>query len=355
MDAERFDQLARRLAESLPRRQLLRRAAGTLAGVVLAGPAARAGVGAITCTVGIECDGRCCTDNFECVGEAPNRICSAPCEGGASRCGTGCCDGICCDGGINCCPAGSTCCPKTIGGYACCPSGQECVPVGDGTNHCFGCQEGATQCGVANCCAPGFVCQEGPNPGDGTCIACPSGATKCGGKNCCTADESCSEDGECVDACPVGVASRQDGGRRSRRREVTAEADCEPPPPPCPDGTVKCGNACVLECKPGRIMNVDTCACECEGQPCGAECCPADQECSFQGGDGLSPRCCLTGKSCGQYCKDDPRIQCCKAGPWGVGRACDAPARFCCGEGCCLRGEERCVRGKCKKRRRRRR
>ena len=68
MDGERFDHLTRRLAESLPRRRLLGRVGGALAGGLLAGRAAR--VGGITCQPGTsECppyfdfaQGNCCPD-----------------------------------------------------------------------------------------------------------------------------------------------------------------------------------------------------------------------------------------------------------------------------------------------------
>ena len=72
MDGERFDHLTRRLAASLPRRRLLRRAAG-LAGGLLAGRVAR--VSAITCPAGqLECDDRCCDPGWECLGAAFPRL-----------------------------------------------------------------------------------------------------------------------------------------------------------------------------------------------------------------------------------------------------------------------------------------
>ena len=49
MDGERFDYLARRLAGPLPRRRLLRRAAGGLVGAVLASRASRAQAQGDTC------------------------------------------------------------------------------------------------------------------------------------------------------------------------------------------------------------------------------------------------------------------------------------------------------------------
>ena len=265
MDDHRFDDLARALANRLPRRRLLQRAAGVLGGALLAGRAARARAQA--CAQ--------CLPAWQC-------------------CGTG--------HAIPCCAADGTCCDQI-----CCNAGYACVG-----GFCQAC-EPEKRCGSA-CCTAEQTCE------NGQCVAaCPAGATTCGDA-CCTAEQTC-ENGQCVAACPVG---------RTARRGVAAEAGCEP----CQVGTVQCGGACVLECKPGRIMNVDTCACECEGQSCGTECCPAEQECTFHGDDERPPRCCLKGTSCGLYCKGDPRIRCCKTGPFPVSISCDARNQVCKGGAC---------------------
>jgi hypothetical protein len=348
MDGDRFDHLTRQLAASLSRRRLLRSAAG-LAGGLLAGRAARAE--AITCPAGrTECDGRCCDPGWECVGEAADRICSAPCEDGASRCpanSAGCCAGVCCPQNRVqfCCPADSICCPGA-GSSECCPASSDwhCVTF-EGTSICLFCPSTHTRCGAANCCAPGYVCQEGPNPGDGTCIPCPAGATKCGTKNCCTADETCSEDGECVDACPAGVAAQRDGGRRSRQREVTAQA-CEPPPP-CPTGQVKCQGACVAACRGRRSLDGTTCKCTKKRCPddktkCDGECVNTTIDPSHCGGcAGNGGVTCLDGKCCGGECQG-PGVACCGFNVCGVDETCcgqDAtqcgPNERCCGDRCC--------------------
>jgi hypothetical protein len=348
MDGTRFDSLTRCLAQPLPRRRLLQRVAAGLAGVLLAGRAVR--VGAITCPAGrVECDGRCCDDGWQCIGPATDRLCTPPCEEGA-RCSAEsrtCCVGICClqNKLQGCCPAGSDCC-RGAGASECCPATSDwhCVDVGDGSgNHiCLFCPATHTRCGAANCCAPGFVCVEGPNPGDGACIPCPPGATKCGAKQCCPAGETCSEDGTCVAACPAGGAAR---------RGVAAEAGCEPPPKPCRKGTVKCGDACVPPCKGNLVRSLKNCKCVKKCPPdtkeCGDWCIDPKTLicCGDRGYAPLGAECCGKGFcNPGMPCCDNvcckPDAQCC------AGKTCCPEGRRCCGEACCPANQS-CSRGRC--------
>jgi len=112
-----FDEIARILASPMPRRQVLRRIIGGLAGAALASVAGSGRVLAAPKT--------CTTD---------------------SDCGSG---SFCCNKKI-CCPAGQLCCSSGAVSQ-CCPAGGSCC--GSGNNMI--------------CCDPGEVC--GGNGGHPTC------------------------------------------------------------------------------------------------------------------------------------------------------------------------------------------
>jgi hypothetical protein len=304
MDGERFDHLTRRLAESLPRRRLLRSAAGTLIGVVLAGRARV--VKAETCE---ECQAR----------------------------GLACCSHL---GTPFCRAANQTCCGPII-----CAEGFACVG-----GFCVACPP-EKKCG-SRCCNDGQTCEN-----EECVVACPSGTTRCGETNCCGDGQSC-DNGQCVDACPVGIAAQRDGGRRSRRREVTAEA-CEPePPPPCPSGTVKCRGACVPACTGKSSLDGNTCKCSRKKCPdgklkCDGKCIDPQTDRTHCGGcasaDGAS---CGAGPCCQGQCQAGGST-CCGAQVCSAGEACCGqpkkccPASQCCGPGCCPDGQY-CARSNAK-------
>ncbi len=153
--SELFDELARSLTTSMPRRRALRMLGGVLVGVAVPGLAATKANGAtrVTCTSSeflCKCPNRdlfyqlCCPNptpqvRYECK-------CKAPPEGYAecrkvTRCNGPTCttDGKCCprpnrcvDG--KCCPAIRTTFAPGSGqrGVACCPSGTKAVPGGIG-------------------------------------------------------------------------------------------------------------------------------------------------------------------------------------------------------------------------------
>jgi hypothetical protein len=270
MDGERFDHLTRRLTEFLPRRRLLRSAAGALIGVVLAGRARV--VQAETCD---ECQAR----------------------------GLACCSHL---GTPFCRAANQTCCGPII-----CAEGFACVE-----GFCVACPP-EKKCG-STCCNDGQTCE------NEECVdACPTGTTRCGTSNCCTSEETC-DNRQCVIGCPVGVAAQQDGGRRSRRREVTAEAVC------CPEGTSLCGNECVLDCPRKTSLDYSTCSCT---KP---KCKSGQLKCT---GKCIDPQTDRT--HCGG-CANDVGASC-GAGPCCNGE-CQASGATCCGERVCSAGEECCGR-----------
>ena len=357
MDGERFDDLARRLASSLPRRTFLWRVSAALTGGVLAGPLASAG--AQGCS---PCQDGCCPDQTSCcpgiVGSRQSACCNSDAictngPAGEAHCQLPCPDGRAACGGF-CCFPGETCC----GLGQCCQVGLVCWDLGVCTGECPDgpetrcgnrcCSAGQTCCGSgaqAICCDAGEICD------GGQCVegeGCPGGGALCGA-SCCNAGETC-QNGQCVAGCPVAGASI--GRHSAKRHEIQPQEAC----PSCPSGQVYCPGfkTCVLECRPGTL-NMVTCACECEGPRCGNECCPADQECASPGDDVFPTRCCAKGQSCGSFCAGDPRIQCCKRGPLGVGVGCDARTQFCCGSQCCQRGKEQCVHGKCQRKKRKKR
>ena len=176
MDRERFDHLTRRLAHPLPRRRLLRRAASALAGVALAGRAARILAACDTppnCPEGYKScggcscipeNGVCCTENVYCP---PHTICCGNGAGGWNCCAQSefsqeiCCgNALCCLVGLECgpdgcrspCPAGTSRCGET-----CCSSAQECI-----SDTCqSACAAGTTRCGTSNCCGAQQTCAAG--------------------------------------------------------------------------------------------------------------------------------------------------------------------------------------------------
>jgi hypothetical protein len=291
MDGERFDYLTRRLAESLPRRRLLRQAAGVLAGAALTGRASRVRAQGSTC------------------------------------------------------PPGSRECHHVGNDSPCCPTSYDCVEDTDGKIYCINpCPPDFTRCGLANCCGPDATCDDSV-PGTFRCIFCPAGTTKCGAKNCCSEGQSCS-DGQCVDACPVGAAAQRDARHWSRQREVTADAACEA----CPVGTVKCQGGCVPACRGRRSLDGTTCRCTKKKCPvgktkCGGECVDVGTDPKNCGGcAGNGGVTCVDGKCCGGECQA-PGITCCGFTVCGVDETCcgaDAtrccPNERCCGDTCCSNG-----------------
>lgn len=137
-----FDDLARRLAQPMPRRRALRLLGAAVA--MAAVPALRPGLASgrsrqrqgcpnpssLPCPAQHKCcvagsDAWCCPDTHEC--QRGIARCLAPCPDGRRRCGTNI---FCCEGGEACvggkcvktCPSGRARC-----GSRCCPKGHACV------------------------------------------------------------------------------------------------------------------------------------------------------------------------------------------------------------------------------------
>ena len=226
--SEFLDDLARSLAQPMPRRRalvLLGRAlvAAALPAVLRPAPA-RAN----------SCQG--CTD--------PNlRLCR---NGTGQICSFVCCppDQLCCTAqhGVICCnPSSCYTCGKVV-------SGQEeyasCVPK-DGAVFCsdFCCRAGQTCCG-SGCCPPGTSC--------------------CGGKDCCPSTEVCSRKGKCK--CKKGRAKKKCGniGKCCKGETCCGGADC------CAPGETCCDKTC---CATNEICCGNFC-CDSDETCCGTNCCP---------------------------------------------------------------------------------
>lgn len=297
MDPTRFDDLARRLARPLHRRRLLAGVAGMFAGSALAArPAA-----ASHCTPPwVHCDG-------------------------AHSNGTKCMN-----------PNYETCC----NGNACYNPGGYCADLESG----LCCLHEHTTCrrpdGVL-CVAP---CPEGQSFDENCiCCRCAEDTTPCG-NSCCAEGETC-EDDVCVAACAAeaGGASRTAGAR----------AAC----PTCPQpGMFVCKGQCYAPCGPDKILNYDTCECECLGAKCGGKCCPLGQECATDGGATFPARCCPKGTSCEGKCLRGDNQKCCKHPRFG--EVVCGKQQTCCfgaigGGACCNQGTQVCKKGKCVKKKKR--
>jgi hypothetical protein len=286
-----FDNLARAMAEELPRREALRRIGGGLATTMLIS------LGLSKVAWGQGGGGRSgptlCTDKSEvgaCIAlasavlTAALALCTAATGGvfvaGCAAIATGtytkaleecqkksgcpprtrCSNNVCCPGSQTgcrsaqgdrsfCCESDETCCEgicclpsQTCSNRKCCPSGQvncsnTCVNTGFDANNCGAC---------------GNVCTVGKECVAGTC-ACPLGKADCGGTCVDTATDP-SNCGFCGHVCAGG--------------QTCSSGQCSG----CPDGTPPCNGHC---CPAGETCNSGSC--KCDGGvscPAGSRCCP---------------------------------------------------------------------------------
>lgn len=332
MDGHRFDDMVRRCAAGISRRDVLAGVAGAaLAALAVPGRAAAACLRnsrpcpdhasccshycqphrgrnrCAACASGIVCGDVCCPEGAlnACTGmggclcpdgtlyDASENVCRS-CAGEDGACATNddCCSDTCCDGA--CCAEGTTCCGGVCGDGICCDS--------------YFCDFGEECCG-GGCCPLGQTCTA-----DGRCVA------QCGDSGDCPGDEVCCA-GVCTifEACfcPPGLAC--DGSATCSRcgsRTYTTEGTCCPFPlvgycctdsspgagdgfalcchrdncPPCPDGS--------SGAKGGTFFHCST-----EG---GGDCCPPSD---FPGGDAhaTAPCCLAPGEAC------DREVPCCGA------------------------------------------
>ena len=303
MDGQRFDGLVRGLARASTRRDLVRAAAASFGGAVLAAIGVRSTVaqfcapaGALClrpCCPGLRCrDGRCarcqplgdfCRSGRECCG---NATCERDVALGLGRCrcraGETACNGVCrdlrsdplacgsclnqcliravatdCVDGRCCTPAGQTCpgeCPRNQPCPGCCHG--FCHSLSLGLRHRFcGCPPGTRPCGDAclpsdECCtdadcAEGLTC----SPGSRRCVGCPPGSRDCGGF--CVPVDACCRDSECTSAAPFcvgGVCQPCPAGRHYECRTYPRQlpwCDDETFCGCIPDGTFICGPIAV--------------------------------------------------------------------------------------------------------------
>ncbi len=293
MSRRSLDDLARALAEPMPRRRALRIAGAALLGSVI--PGLRAG-GALASPCGPDtpCSsvctadgdlGACGTESHNACGQITCRLegClhsgEKCCRGGGEawicnetdrcgslngphcvscpeerKCGTACCKSdefcasrnreLCCKKGENgcvvprsaqgiCCAPGKQCCANQDGA-ACCGSDQRCK-----SGRCV-CKEGET-CGE-HCCKKGETCSNGK--------CCPKGRVNCGDDECCKSQASCCGGACCTgrETCVGGAAGKQ-CCNPSRISGRGASARC------CPSGTVATDAGC---CPPGNLRCCDS-------------------------------------------------------------------------------------------------
>jgi hypothetical protein len=227
---QRFDALARSLAEEVPRREAMRRLGAGLTTAVLASLGLESAWGdpkTPKCKKGyfLCLDGHCCPIGQQCCG-------SFCCPSGSP-----CCGGACCQLGQTCCAGltGTEHC-ATIGSYTDCSGcndvcksdetclGAQCVCSGNLQPRCEADNTGRRRCSAAGekCCGPYPIpetwacCYSAVLPGiNDTALACPPSETCCLGPatanpldrnvHCCTSTQTCCPSGDCVTtgtACP---------------------------------------------------------------------------------------------------------------------------------------------------------
>lgn len=295
MDDRRFDALARQLASSGNRRQLLKGMLG-LGGVVVAGAAVtstEADTEAARRPTPTPRPPRCPTGQFW-NGSACVCISGTPC--GPDCCGAGgvCCDNACCYGVCFgeelCCPSVSEYCPVT---GECCRPGRRCCPE-------YGCLVPGQCCTVEDCvpdpcatviCNPQQICEYTVN--------CNIG----GAEQCCAPGQVCRQSGDCCtptcDGIVCGVSNGCDGACACPSDKVCNQGSCV-----CPSATILCPDGV---CRPCCELSNQSAACaSTQGGDAGCWTCFAPD------GPGTPARACgpwsggcpLSGGGTG-YCDDD--------------------------------------------------
>jgi hypothetical protein len=239
-----WDELSKSLAESVPRRESLRRLGVAIAGAALSplGLETVWAAGKDPCKAFCRCSSRtqqnACLVACRACNEDTSRLCGSC--GSYVCCGSGrtCCSGYCtdlADDALNCGACGFVCDEPGPYEYGACIDG-ECTYV---------CAEGAVYCDGTctllawdphNCGACGNVCG-GSNPYciDGECSACPPGLVLCG-DSCVDLAFDRSNCGACGQDCGPGF--------------VCAAGTC------CDPLTQYCG---VESCGPGEMLCAGTC------------------------------------------------------------------------------------------------
>jgi hypothetical protein len=310
-----FDDLARTLAEPMPRRRALRFAGAALIASVLPGLRPR---GALA------------------DGCGPDTLCESLCTslGHIGACGTNvtnACGQIDCrlEGGLS---PGEKCCRGGDAPWIC----NETDRCGSANGpHCVACPD-ERQCGKA-CCKSGefcgsrnreLCCKNGDNaclvPRSAQGICCPPGKQCCANADkaaCCGSDQKCHA-GKCV--CKEGVTCGEDCCKKG---ETCSNGKC------CPKGKVNCGDG---EC------------CKSAASCCGETCCTGARETCVGGAKGK--QCCLRSRISGSGAS----ARCCPGGTVATATGCCPPTNLNCCDSfdpaglACLGAHDVCVRGACK-------
>ncbi len=288
------------------------------------------------CTNYVNCaaEGRTCVIGV-CIGSGTP---TNDCDPGKVKCGSTCIDPLIdnnfcganakCEGFIACVDgktcAGGECSAKPVDGK--CPEGQvKCgeVCIDPQTNKSF-CGADANCGSYSNCAADGKTCEAGACVGGAPINDCDPGKVKCGAdcidpltnNKYCGADAACQNFTACIDGktCVGGECSEiPDAGK-------------------CPDGLVKCGEACIDPQTNKSFCGADeTCTsysnCAADGKTCEAGACVG----------GEPGKTCDPGKvKCGDDCID----------PQTDGRYCGADEH--CGGYTACKGDQKCESGSCK-------
>lgn len=302
--SEFLDELARTLAQPMPRRRALRLIGGTLVAAVI--PVARAP--RALARPGVSRNSNC---NEHCTQGVP-LLCNCDRSAQFPNNPAKPCYHICCAADDTCC-----CNPKTGGGVKCCPPGTHCVSE---TLTCV-CDN---DCG-GGCCQPNEECVPSIlKTGKPTCVAkCKKGETRCNEK-CCKPNEECtkfragnSSQSLCLPKCKPG--------------EVRCGQNC------CPNG-LKCidpGNGICGHCRPNEFKCGKRC-CNLRGACCDPSkglCCKPSEKC---GSWPPNKHICCKNHSCQSrsgatpFCCQSPSELCLQQLPAGTGGITPSSERVCC-------------------------
>jgi Stigma-specific protein, Stig1 len=374
-----FDEMAKALAEGVPRREALRRLGSGLATTLLASLGVERAWAA--CPPGTTLCGRKCvnlqTDRKNCGScghdcQNDQRCVSGSCSGGSGGGGGGDGGGLCANycsglptnqrascqsacnacggdtsrlcasntsGTVACCPQGAPCCSGN-----CCGVGQQCCLGGNGSAYCtgLGTNQDCSRCG--DTCTGGKFCVN-------QACACANGQIDCGdgicvnlgtNLNCSRCGDTCSGGKFCVGgtcACPSGQADCGTGvcvnlGTNSNCSRCgdacTGGKFCVSGTCTCPSGQADCGDGICVNL--GTNSNCSGCGDACTGgRVCNSnrQCvCPSGQEfCSGSCCDGI----CCSNDVCyaaGSVCC--PGVGACPSGKTCCGTTCwDSPCHCC--------------------------
>ena len=314
MSRQSLDDLARTLAEPMPRRRALRFAGAALVGSVVPGLRPLAAL-ADGCGPDTHCSDACTADGDigACGTESRNACGQITCRlTGCLHAGEKCCPGpdqpwICNEDDRCGSPNGPHCvsCPEERKcGKTCCKSDEFCASP----NRELCCKTGDNGCLVPNsphgaCCRPGTQC----------CF------TKNGGV-CCGSDQTC-KNGKCV--CKEGQTC---GEHCCKKGETCSNGRC------CPKGRVNCGDG---EC------------CKSSASCCGGACCTGRETCV---GGAKGKQCCNPSRISGSGAS----ARCCPGGTVATATGCCPPTNLNCCDSldtsglACLGPNQVCVRGACK-------